>query len=164
MFMIFRVITPYSIATVYRHFAIPSCFRPRSSVVTTSRTVASGKWVVCRIWCHNQEVRIVATLHQWPLRNVEDELHQSYLITYYFIAWKECKQYSGLESDVTAVRAWLTQLISRVMLDVWAKLTLRVHNRISAVVTMMQNCIYPWEFSLFLLSAKALFLNGMNVL
>jgi len=32
----------------------------------------------------------------------------------------------------------------------------RVHNRISAVVIMGKNCIDPWEFSLFVLSAMVL--------
>jgi len=48
---------------------------------------------------------VVITLHQWLLRNVEDDLHQSYLITYLLYRVK------GMQADLGPVE-WRHRRVS----------------------------------------------------
>ena len=63
---------PYSTAGGYRRFAITSCFRLQSRCLTTDAAVASGKWGSLP---HDVITDPSVTLHQWMLRNVQDDLH-----------------------------------------------------------------------------------------
>jgi hypothetical protein len=118
MFMTFRVKTPYSIAGCYRRFAITSCFHPQSRQISEDRRNSC----VSKVGSLPHDVikeksQVVTTLHQWLLGIVKDDLLLSYLITYHFIVWKECKQSAGPKSDITACTCLIDSLHSSLVVS-----------------------------------------------